>query len=307
MEAFLTPSRPVNQYFGVYPAIVVDNVDPEGRYRVKVKFPWMMESDSKYVDTPDKENMNSTWARIASPMAGTNKHNAGKTDELRGFFFLPEKEDEVLVCFGHGDFRDPYIVGQLYNGEDLPFYNNKDGGGDFKAKGNDFRAIRSRSGHMLIFVDTSGKERVVIQAKVKDDNVYDAPAVGGSNTKPKEAKGGGGPSSSYDTPDGSAGGHMIVLDMTSGKEKIVIADKDGKNALQLDSAKGEMTITTQGKMYFHSKGDMCLMTEGNLYIESKSACEMNFGSTLKAKSGGTWDQEAGGTMTEKAPKIDLNP
>ena len=102
MEAFLAPSRPVNQFFGVYPAIVIDNQDPEGRYRVKVKFPWMMESDSRYVNVADKEEMPSTWCRISSGLAGTNAHGGGNTDEHRGAFFLPEVDDEVLVTFMFG-------------------------------------------------------------------------------------------------------------------------------------------------------------------------------------------------------------
>ena len=45
------------------------------------------------------------WARIATLMAGNN----------RGTVFYPEKDDEVLVAFEHGDIDSPYIIGALWN------------------------------------------------------------------------------------------------------------------------------------------------------------------------------------------------
>ena len=66
---------------GVVVGVVTNNQDPEGMGRVKVKFPWLSDEDE------------SNWARVAAPMAGKE----------RGFYFLPEVEDEVLVAFEHGD------------------------------------------------------------------------------------------------------------------------------------------------------------------------------------------------------------
>ena len=50
----------------------------------------------------------SYWAPIASLMAG----------KKRGARFMPERDDEVLVAFDHGDFDHPYVVGFLWNGAD---------------------------------------------------------------------------------------------------------------------------------------------------------------------------------------------
>ena len=36
---------------------------------------------------------------------------AGKN---RGWFFIPEPEDEVLVVFEHGDLNRPLIIGSLW-------------------------------------------------------------------------------------------------------------------------------------------------------------------------------------------------
>ncbi|MDV3002739.1 MAG: hypothetical protein N5P05_004394 (plasmid) [Chroococcopsis gigantea SAG 12.99] len=124
-----TPGR----IYGVVIGIVTNNQDPENLGRVKVKFPWLSDSDESY------------WARLASPMAGKS----------RGVYFLPEVEDEVLVVFEQGDMRFPYILGALWNGKDPPPVNNSDGK-------NHLRVIHSRSGHILRFNDEPDKETIEI-------------------------------------------------------------------------------------------------------------------------------------------------
>ena len=66
---------------GVAVAIVIDNNDPQGLGRVRVKFPAISDDEIGH------------WARIAVLMAGVD----------RGTFFLPEIGDEVLVAFEQGD------------------------------------------------------------------------------------------------------------------------------------------------------------------------------------------------------------
>lgn len=124
--------RPVSgQMPGLVEAVVTDNVDPEKLGRVKVKF----------VSLPDATE--STWCRLSMPMAG-NK---------RGWMTIPEKDDEVLVSFVHGDINHAIVVGSLYNGVDTPPYANEDGE-------NNLRVFQSRSGHRLTFDDTPGAERI---------------------------------------------------------------------------------------------------------------------------------------------------
>lgn len=118
---------------GVVIGIVSSLEDPENLGRIKVKYPHL-----------DSEESN--WARLATPMAGKD----------RGVFFRPELNDEVLVTFLQGDVRFPLILGSLWNGVDKP---PKDDG---KAKENNWRFIKSRSGHLLKLDDTKGKEKVEI-------------------------------------------------------------------------------------------------------------------------------------------------
>ena len=305
MDAFIPPSRPVNQYFGVYPGIVLDNVDPEKRYRVKVKFPWMMESEAKYTDTADKEAMPSTWCRIANVMAGTVAHGGALTDKLRGDFFLPEKDDEVLVAFLFGSFREPIIIGQMYNGKDQPFWQNKDAKGVQLAGKNNLRGWRSRSGHMIAFVD-EGKdsaERIVLQTKVKDDNVYDQPAIPTSVTVNK-AMGG---TVSIKAPDGSTGGHVLALDQTNGKENILLADKSGKLLLHFDTTKETISIYSSKDININAAKVLSIKCE-TLKVETDKDTQFKAGTTWKQESGGAMDLKAGAAMTLKGgPDINLNP
>ena len=116
---------------GVVIGIVVDNCDPDGMHRVKVKYP--VES----ADMPE-----SSWCRLITPMAG----------KQRGWVTLPEVDDEVILGFAYRSGL-PYVLGAVFNGEDTPPYANEDGN-------NDLRVFQSRSGHRVTFDDTSGSERV---------------------------------------------------------------------------------------------------------------------------------------------------
>ncbi len=124
-----------NRIYGVVVGVVTNNQDPDKMGRVKVKFPWLSDSDESY------------WARLATPMAGKD----------RGIYFLPEVDDEVLVAFEHGDVRFPYVLGALWNGQDQdkPPEQNSDGK-------NNIRMIKSRSGHIIRLNDEEGKETIEI-------------------------------------------------------------------------------------------------------------------------------------------------
>lgn len=111
--------------------LVTNNNDPQNRGRVKVKFPWL------------GDNTESHWARIAAPMAGKN----------RGFYFLPEVDDEVLVAFEHGDMRRPYIVGALWNEKDTVVEPNNKATSGGKTE---HRIIKTRVGHTLLFDEKRG-------------------------------------------------------------------------------------------------------------------------------------------------------
>lgn len=129
----MTRSDPVERFYGVVVGIVTNNQDPDSLHRVKVQFPWLDGSTESH------------WARVATPMAG----------KKRGLYFLPEVDDEVLVAFEHGSIDYPCVIGSLWNGKDTPPESNGD-------KQNNNRALHSRSGHIIRFVDKSGSESIEI-------------------------------------------------------------------------------------------------------------------------------------------------
>lgn len=117
---------------GVYVGLVTNNHDPENRGRIKVTFPWMADA------------VESHWAPVATLYAGKG----------RGWYFMPEVGDEVLVVFEHGDINHPYVVGSLWNGKDpLPEPGHPDGQ-------NNHKILETRAGHTMVFDDTEGAERI---------------------------------------------------------------------------------------------------------------------------------------------------
>ena len=107
------------------PAKVIDNNDPDGLGRVKVEFYWA------------GGNTKSDWMRLIQPHAGAGK----------GFYFIPEIDEEVLVGFEGGSAERPYIMGTNYNGSESSGYSSS---------GNDQKVIHTRSGTKMIFNDAEG-------------------------------------------------------------------------------------------------------------------------------------------------------
>jgi Rhs element Vgr protein len=129
--------------------VVSNNEDPDKMGRVKVKFPWMIATD----------NNESDWARVAAPMAGND----------RGFLFLPEVNDEVLVGFEHGETSSPYILGGLWNGKDnLPSSAPVASGAVVE------RIIKTKAGHIIRLTDKDGSEKIEIIDKATQSITIDS-------------------------------------------------------------------------------------------------------------------------------------
>ncbi len=119
---------------GVVIGTVVSTDDPRGEGRIQISFPTL----------PDMREH--PWAPLAVPLAGGG----------RGAWFMPERGDEVLVAFEHGDFDHPFVVGFLWNGADCPPTDGIDAS---------VRRLRTVSGHVIDFDDRGGSERVLIKTQ----------------------------------------------------------------------------------------------------------------------------------------------
>ncbi|MBC7450447.1 MAG: hypothetical protein H7259_03050 [Cytophagales bacterium] len=121
-------------------AIVTDNDDPERMGRIRVQMLWQQ-------DSPQKTN----WLRVLTS-------DAGGTDAVsknRGYVFIPEVGDQVLISFRYNDPNRPFVLGSLFHG------NTAEGGGPE----NNLKAIKTRSGHTLQFNDANGHESITITDK----------------------------------------------------------------------------------------------------------------------------------------------
>lgn len=125
------------RYFGLYPAIVADIVDPSNLGRIKVRFPWL---------GADGDDVNA-WCTLITPYA----------DDDQGYEMLPSVGTQVVVAFEAGDPMRPYIVGACWNGqESLP---------ESPAASNDKRLIKSRAGSLFEFDDTDGAAKVTLSMR----------------------------------------------------------------------------------------------------------------------------------------------
>ena len=133
-----TDSAAGGRYFGVYPAVVRDIVDPDGQGRVKVRLPWSPDAGADFYEV---------WARLATMMAGPG----------RGSWFIPDVDDEVLVSFEGGNPKRPYVVGALWNGVDTP-PETMDSAGE-----NNIKSLTSRNGVKVTLDDSNGQESLILE------------------------------------------------------------------------------------------------------------------------------------------------
>ncbi len=82
-------------------ATVVSNDDPKKKGRVQVKMNWQT------------GEMKTSWIRVLTPDAGSSD----KVSTNRGFVFIPEVGDQVLLGFRYNDPNRPFVMGSLFSGK----------------------------------------------------------------------------------------------------------------------------------------------------------------------------------------------
>lgn len=143
--------RPGQLYEGLYPAVVTAlGGDPDGRRRIEIEFPWLPDDGSG----PPR-----AWATPVTPYA----------DDDQGFQMLPEIGSTVVVGFQAGYLDHPYVMGAVWNGK-APAPEQFD-------DGNDKRLIRTRSGSLLEFDDTSGSVKITLETRGGHQVVLDEGAM----------------------------------------------------------------------------------------------------------------------------------
>ena len=106
--------------------------DPQGQGRVQVDFSFANQQSK-------------VWMRVMTPNAGSSND----VSKNRGFVFIPEVDDQVMINFEFGDPNRPYVAGSMFHG------NNGAGGNTNNA----IKSITTRSGSTLTFTDIEDKKK----------------------------------------------------------------------------------------------------------------------------------------------------
>lgn len=252
--------------------LVTNNEDPEGLGRIKVKYPWLM-ADSE-----------SFWIRMATPMAGPE----------RGFYFLPEVDDEVLVAFEHGDIHRGYMIGALWNGVDKPIEANSAAVNGGKVI---HRQIKTRKGHIVMLQDTDNEEHVKITTQGGHYLILDDT----NGAKKVEIK--------------TTSGHQVLLD-DDGK-KILVKSKDGhqmeiddsgKKITVQDAVGSEKMVIDAGSncINFSCLKDFTVKATGNVDIQGTAGVKVSSPATLSLSSTGPAEIKSSAILTVQGSLVKIN-
>ena len=126
-------------------ATVLSNADPEDKGRVRVRMNWQT------------DGMQTSWVRVMTPDGGSSSD----VKSNRGFVFIPEVGDQVLLGFRHGDPARPYVMGSLFNGTT--------GGGGLE--GNHMKSLTTRSGHTIKLNDSLSSLGITIK-DIKGNSIH---------------------------------------------------------------------------------------------------------------------------------------
>ncbi len=131
-----------NRMTGVAVGIVTENYSKDMPGRLRVKIP-VRDEASNILD----------WAKVAVPYGGKEW----------GCWFLPEKDDQVLLAFEQGSIKKPYIIGSLPREGDKTVQETAD-------EHNQTKKIITKNGNSVVFTDhKDGSEKDSIKISTSGD------------------------------------------------------------------------------------------------------------------------------------------
>jgi len=171
-----------------------------------------------------------------------------------GCYFIPELDEEVMVGFESGDAEKPYVLGSLYNGKRMP-------AGSWGSSGNDFKAIRTRSGNTIELIDKNGKEEIII----------------------------------YQQNDKAAAHHISLL---SGSDPVLNIFSKGKLVLQAKSIeiKSSGSIDVQANQNVSLKGDSNVSIKSGSQMDVEAGSDLNMEARENVRSNAGVEHSSKGTL-----------
>ncbi|TDQ30374.1 type VI secretion system Vgr family protein [Tenacibaculum caenipelagi] len=239
----VSPAKASNQI-----ARVVSNQDPENKGRVQVQFYWQ-EANGETTD----------FIRVMTPDAGSSE----LTETNRGFVFVPEEGDQVMIGFEYDDPNRPFVMGSMFTGK------TGAGGGDKNIK----KSIITRGGHTIELDDTQDNEKITI--KDKDGSII-----------------------TFDTKEKSLFVQSAETMEFSAKNIVLNAEEN----IRLN-AKENVEVSTEADTVLIAKGELNLQSDGATSVKSKDklAMEATSDATLQGMNTiveGKTSAEINGTQTK---------
>ncbi|MEO0776544.1 MAG: type VI secretion system Vgr family protein [Bacteroidota bacterium] len=226
--------------------------DEDGLGRVKVTFLWQKDT-----------GQTSPWIRVATPYSGKDK----------GFYLIPEMEDQVLVAFENNDPEKPYVLSGMYNGDAVPEWFDPQ---------NRYKGFKSRGQNEWKFDD-----------KNKSISIHAPSAMTLSAGKTITVRTGGKEDSeiNIDVGEGTVNITAKVLNVTAAETIKMVSDKEAiveaADTVELKSGK-ELTV------------------EAGQKVETKSLTVKTQGTKNVEVSGTMVDVKGSGPVNVKGMPIKLN-
>ena len=258
-----------------YPEIaeVVANNDPKKQGRVQVRFFWQKMLAEQ---TP--------WIRVQTPDAGVLTDKSGN----RGFQFIPEVGDQVMVSYEGGNPHRPYVSGSMYHGKNA------------KEVSNNIRSITTKSGSTITFDDNDGKEKITIKDKNGNIILLDTKAKSIEITAPEnivmKAK-----NITLEAESRIEAKAKENITATADKEIILSANDEGV----IQTKKG-FTIKADDDVTIKSQGGMNVSIERDLQIKSKGDALLKGSGTTKIEGSETKVSGKTASLESSSTKFELS-
>ena len=255
-------------------ATVLSNADPQGKGRVRVRMNWQT------------DGMQTGWVRVMTPDGGSSKD----VKSNRGFVFIPEVGDQVLLGFRHGDPARPYVMGSLFNG-------TTGGGG---GQGNKCKSLTTRSGSSLKLDDSDGS--VTLHDKGGVSMNFD---------------GGGNATTNAKSSNFVNAGTNNVINVGNGSS-VISSDSDGNITLKGNTAitlvvgDNQVKVCTEG-IFINGKQQISIGTDEMMSLEAKqdltmsSKANLNMSGSTTASLGSNDISITGGSkVVVDGPDVNIN-